>query len=98
MAFLLGVYYLLLQKERMFVFNRFYLLFSLVFSFILPFISFTVNSPAMAQPLNGLTTILLAPAIISAPKTNYLPYIGWGIYGVINPLITAALCKQPPAF
>ncbi|TRW22024.1 hypothetical protein FMM05_18900 [Flavobacterium zepuense] len=88
MALLLAVYHLFLAKEKMHRFNRFYLLFSIAFSFLLPFVSFTINSPVMAQPLNELTTILLAPAIISAPnKTNYLPYISWGIYGFVTLLL-----------
>ena len=87
LAVLLAIYHLFLAKEKMHRFNRFYLLFSLAFSLVLPFISFTINNPTVAQPLNGLASILLAPAIISAPKTNYLPYIGWGIYGVITFLL-----------
>ena len=37
-----GVYYLLLEKEKMHVFNRFYLLFGLVFSMVIPFITIEV--------------------------------------------------------
>ena len=37
-ALLLGVYFLLLEKEKLPVFNRFYLLFCVLFSFAIPFI------------------------------------------------------------
>ncbi len=37
-AFFIAVYFLFLQKEKMFAFNRFYLLFSLVFSYAVPFV------------------------------------------------------------
>lgn len=39
---LLAVYHLLLEKEKMHQFNRFYLLFSLVFSLALPFITIEI--------------------------------------------------------
>ena len=48
LAVLLLVYKLFLEKEKMHRFNRFYLLFSLLFSFSLPFLSY---SP---QTTNGL--------------------------------------------
>ena len=42
MLLLLGLYHLLLEREKMHRFNRFYLLFALAFSLALPFITFTV--------------------------------------------------------
>ena len=39
---LLIVYHLLLENEKMHHFNRFYLLFAIVFSFIVPFITIEV--------------------------------------------------------
>lgn len=42
MAALLAVYYLLLQREKMHHFNRFYLLASIVFALAVPFITITV--------------------------------------------------------
>jgi TonB family protein len=40
---LFGLYWLLLRKEKLFIFNRFFLVISVVFSLILPFISVPVN-------------------------------------------------------
>jgi len=42
LSVLLAIYHLLLEKEKMHTFNRFYLLFALVFSFILPFITIEI--------------------------------------------------------
>jgi hypothetical protein len=39
MAVLLGLYYILFEREKMHRFNRFYLLSSLIFSLALPFIT-----------------------------------------------------------
>jgi len=41
----IAVYYLFLAKEKMYRFNRFYLIFSLIFSHVIPFISITVPPP-----------------------------------------------------
>jgi len=46
-SLLIGVYYLFLQREKMFRFNRFYLLFALVFSYAIPFVK--INLPAISQ-------------------------------------------------
>ncbi len=40
---LFGLYWFLLRKEKLFVFNRFFLVASVVFSLIVPFISIPVN-------------------------------------------------------
>ncbi|MCQ9634501.1 hypothetical protein MP477_05980 [Chryseobacterium sp. WG23] len=40
-SLLIAIYHLFLEKEKMYGFNRFYLLFSLVFSYTVPFVSIT---------------------------------------------------------
>ena len=40
---LFGLYWFLLRKEKLFIFNRFFLVLSIVFSLIVPFISIPVN-------------------------------------------------------
>jgi beta-lactamase regulating signal transducer with metallopeptidase domain len=40
---LFGIYWLLLRKEKLFVFNRFFLIFSILFSLSIPFVSLPVN-------------------------------------------------------
>lgn len=41
----IAVYYFALEKEKMYRFNRFYLLCSLVLSYVIPFITITVQAP-----------------------------------------------------
>lgn len=89
MGVLLGVYYLLLHREKMHRFNRFYLLASLVFSMALPCISIPVYVEAEAMP----QTVTMAPSIqtaIIAPaeNINYWPYLLWGFYGLITLLLS----------
>lgn len=63
-GFLLLCYMLFLRNEKYHQLNRFYLLFSLVFSSLLPFIKFTVSvQPLMPNTQSFLTTVTEAPAI-----------------------------------
>ncbi len=49
---LISIYYAILEREKMFRFNRFYLLFALVFSYVIPFLK--INLPAVSQKKNQL--------------------------------------------
>jgi uncharacterized protein (TIGR02145 family) len=40
---LFGLYWFLLRQEKLFIFNRFFLIFSLLFSLVIPFVSISVN-------------------------------------------------------
>ncbi len=81
---LLAVYYLFLEREKIHVFNRFYLLFSLVFSMILPFITIEVIQE-IAQPIvnPGNIQILQGSAVI-LEETNYLSIGLWSLYGLVT--------------
>ncbi len=86
-------YKFLLEKERMHFFNRFYLLISLVLSFVIPVITFTTYKPilliAETEVLNS--NILQDKGIIQvlSPEqyTNYMYYILLAIYGTITALL-----------
>ena len=49
---LFGLYWFLLRKEKLFVFNRFFLLLSVIFSLILPLISIPVYFQTIHEPEN----------------------------------------------
>lgn len=49
-AILLAVYYIFLEKEKVLKFNRFYLLFSLVFAYAVPFVSLTIPNFEKSKP------------------------------------------------
>ena len=40
---LFGLYWFLLRQEKLFIFNRFFLIFSILFSLVIPFVSIPVN-------------------------------------------------------
>ncbi|WP_235831720.1 energy transducer TonB [Flavobacterium rhamnosiphilum] len=81
---LLTVYYLFLEKEKIHLFNRFYLLFSLAFSMVIPFITIEVIEE-IAQPAieTGNIQILQGSAIV-LEETNYLEIGLWSLYAVVT--------------
>ena len=48
-ALLIVIYFLILEKEKMHFFNRFYLLFAVLFSFIAPLVTFKSKIPVLLQ-------------------------------------------------
>jgi beta-lactamase regulating signal transducer with metallopeptidase domain len=81
---LLMVYHLFLEKERMHQFKRFYLLFSLVFSLVIPFITIAIASE-ITQPIRNSTNLLFAHASSQIiVEKNYTPYLLWVIYALVT--------------
>ena len=89
-SLLIGIYYWLLQKEKMYQFNRFYLIFSLIISCIVPFISIKTESP---KPINRLQTTIEATqqALDLTPKQESFNWINlvWIVYGIITLILLA---------
>lgn len=51
---LLGAYHLLLEKEKFHKFNRFFLIFSLLVSFVLPFITIEIIQEVVSTTSNSV--------------------------------------------
>jgi hypothetical protein len=81
---LLAVYYLFLEKEKIHIFNRFYLLFSLAFSMVIPFITIEIIQE-IAQPTieTGEIQILQGNAVV-LDETDYLAVGLWALYAVVT--------------
>ena len=86
LVILLISYHLLLEKEKMHQFNRFYLLFAVLFSLAIPFIAIEIIQEIPHQetapsiiPMEGTTSI---PII--EDSTNYWLIATWGLYGLIT--------------
>ncbi len=79
-------YKLFLEKENIHYIKRFYLLFSLVFAFLIPFITFTyeIEVPAQSEVVLDITTPLLVQTdeVIIEEPVDYLPSILWSLYGI----------------
>ncbi|WP_353169439.1 N-acetylmuramoyl-L-alanine amidase [Flavobacterium sp.] len=94
----LGFYYLILEREKIHKFNRFYLLISILISLIIPFVTFEfiefvetapviqydepINIEKAKVVLNQNPTI--EKVIIVQESINYLPYVFWSIYVLIS--------------
>lgn len=62
---LFGLYWFLLRREKLFIFIRYFLLFSLIISLILPFISIPVNIQTNESKKNIITLLNGSPGVIT---------------------------------
>lgn len=81
---LLIFYHLVLEKEKMHQFNRFYLLFSLIFSFVIPFITIELSTEIIQSVKNPANILFLQGSSQIIKETNYTTYWFWIIYGIIT--------------
>ena len=85
LAVLLAVYHLVLEKEKIHQFNRFYLLFCLAFSFAIPFITFEIVQEAstalVKKPIVFATS---ATMMVIEDDTNYWMIALWIVYGLVT--------------
>ena len=91
----LAFYHLFLEREKMHQFNRFYLLFSIVISFIIPLLNFeiieiiTVIKDIEPISVQKVTSVINENKIVnnSIPQTetlNYFPYAIWSFYFLVT--------------
>lgn len=84
LVLLLGVYHLLLEKEKMHHFNRFYLLFALVFSMVIPFITIEVVQEITQPTVTPGNIQILPTTAVVVEETNYFAIALWGLYGLVT--------------
>jgi beta-lactamase regulating signal transducer with metallopeptidase domain len=84
----LAIYNLLLEKEKMHQFNRFYLLFGLVFSLVIPFITIEIIEEITTPIIQNSAVQINQGSIVLVEETNYLPIILWSIYGLVTTLFS----------
>ena len=82
----LAAYHLLLEKEKMHHFNRFYLLSSIVISLLIPFLSFEIikEIPAEVSETVMVEGLIPSQAVFIEEETSVLPLIIWSLYGLIT--------------
>jgi len=69
MILLFGLYWLFLRKERLFSFNRFFLISSLLISLAVPFLSFSINL-GHGNAATGIITRIMSQAEIHPEQTS----------------------------
>lgn len=87
LGLLYAVYILLLEREKMHKFNRFFLLFSLLFSLIIPFITFEIHIESSAVLPENTIQAMQFSSVIVEQKVNYLPLFLWSIYGIVTAIL-----------
>jgi beta-lactamase regulating signal transducer with metallopeptidase domain len=87
LGLLYSVYILLLEKEKMHNFNRFYLLFGLLFSILIPFFTFEIPVERTAVAVQNTVQALPISTVILEEKTNYVPLILWSVYALITTIL-----------
>ena len=101
----LGFYHLVLEREKMHQFNRFYLLFTIIISFVIPFLTFEIiKIVPVVQNIESLNTVITSSVIPeneiqgnSLPiegKINFMPYVLWSLYGLISFLLLIRFGKN----
>ncbi|TZF93072.1 hypothetical protein FW781_19070 [Chryseobacterium panacisoli] len=82
----IAVYYLFLEKERMYKFNRWYLLGAILLSYIIPFISIPIERPeAEIKPQMIIEETAQQMVFIQSEQESFnWMNIVWGIYIVIT--------------
>ena len=91
---LLTVYHLVLEKEKMHQFNRVYLLFSVVFSLAIPFITIEIIQEIAMPNVQNSTIQINHGSFVLVEETNYLPIILWSIYGLITLLFSIRFIRN----
>ncbi|QSB27023.1 M56 family metallopeptidase [Flavobacterium sp. CLA17] len=84
---LLGAYYLLLEKEKFHQFNRFFLLGSLVISFVLPFVTIEIIKEVADVANTNVVVPGKITANIVAEKTSIYVILGWFLYGIVTTVL-----------
>lgn len=105
LTILLGFYHLVLEREKMHHFKRFYLLFAVVISFAIPFLTFEiVKIIPVVQQFEPLNTVVTAAAIPESEiqenvepieeSIDFTPYILWSLYAGISLLLMVRFGKN----
>lgn len=92
---LLGIYNLFLENEKMSRFNRFYLIGSLVISFVIPFLKFDFSTETFQNNLlPNAIQVVQGQTIIISQKSNTFSIFLWSIYGIITLVFAMRFCRN----
>ncbi|WP_306349861.1 M56 family metallopeptidase [Flavobacterium sp. '19STA2R22 D10 B1'] len=84
----LAMYYLVLEREKMHRFNRFYLLFSILFSLAIPFFHFEMYNPNISGVFTGkIVKSIQLPELVIGNTNDYASFLLWSIYGCITAIL-----------
>jgi hypothetical protein len=81
----LSFYHMVLEREKMHQFNRFFLLVSIVISLVIPFVTFEILDivPEVQHSELPVTALVSFSSTENQEKQNYFPYLIWCLYSLI---------------
>lgn len=91
----LGFYHLVLEREKMHQFNRFYLLLTIAIAFVIPFVTFEIIKivPVVQhfEPLHTVITSSEVPeneiqenSLTIKENSHFTAYLLWSLYGIVS--------------
>lgn len=94
----LGFYHLVLEREKMHQFNRFYLLLTIAIAFVIPFVTFEIIKivPVVQnfEPLHTVITSSEVPeneiqgnSLTIKENIHFTAYLLWSLYGIVSLLL-----------
>lgn len=92
----LTFYHLVLEREKIHRFNRFYLLFSIVISLVIPFLSYQIIEiiPVQTSEPVFIPELEYTSSAATIKKVNYIPILFWSLYGIITALFMFRFVKN----
>lgn len=85
-SLMITIYYLFLEKEKMYQFNRLFLIFSLVFSYVVPFISIRIELPKTINNSPLIFEKTTQQIAYLSPRSEQFEWMNvlWVIYGTVT--------------
>lgn len=91
----LSFYHLVLEREKMHQFNRFYLLVSIVISLVIPFVKFEIIPSVQNTESLFIDSIpITSNKIIIKDRISYLPIILWSLYILISSILIIRFARN----
>lgn len=94
LTILLTCYHLLLEKEKMHQFNRFFLLFGLLFSYVIPFFTIEIIKEIPTATAQNTFQFVETPITAVKESTNYWLWFLSSIYGVVTIFLLIRFVKN----
>ena len=84
---LLGAYHLFLEKEKFHRFNRFFLIFSVLISFVLPFITIEIIQEVASTANKSIVVPGQITASVVKEEIPFYLIFGWILYGIVTAVL-----------
>ena len=94
LGLLLGFYHLVLKPENSANFNRFFLLFSLIFSLVIPFLNFKIAAEVIQKPEVFATPQIILNPVLITQKTDYWQITVISIYTIVALFLVYRFAKN----